>query len=178
MGWNLKRQASMAALAFGTGAILAGCGTAGPSAVGLNSYVRSNAMSPVGFYEKQIDATHYEVVGVGMETTTPAWAEKIATARAAQIGVEERLRFFKVDGVRYSARCADKHTTYKGATSAAAYYPVATLAVSFAKGPQPPDPTFQPAGDTYARLSAEMEQGSPDDAGVAYAANKAQCKGS
>jgi hypothetical protein len=148
----------------------------GPAA----EYVPASAMSSFGYSEKQIDPTHYEVYGVGTESTSPAWTEKIATARAAQIGSDERLRYFKVQSVRFGARCADKRDLYKGGKLTDGNYPQVTLDVVYAKGPVAPDATYAASKDTYERLTAEIAKGPPpgEDIGAIQAANRAQCRGS
>ena len=54
--------------------------------------------SPVGYSQTRID-THFQVQASGTDATPTARVEKVARARAAEIGVEQKLKFFKVASV-------------------------------------------------------------------------------
>ena len=50
----------------------------------------------------------------GTEATPKARIEKIARARAAQIGVEQKLKFYKVTSVQFGIACNKRQECYKG----------------------------------------------------------------
>ncbi len=52
----------------------------------------SNILSPAGYCQTKIDDTHYKVTATGTEATPKERVEKIARARAAQIGVDQKLQ--------------------------------------------------------------------------------------
>ena len=55
----------------------------------------------------------------GTEATPKARIEKIARARAAQIGVEQKLKYYKVTSVAFGIVCSKKHEFYKGGATTA-----------------------------------------------------------
>ena len=137
----------------------------------------SSAIVLAGYSEKALDDTHYEVRANGTESTPSSRVEKIAMARAAEIGVEGKLRYFKVASVRHGVQCSAKQEIYKGTAQAAVRYPTVALDVLYAKGNAPPDASWQVAADTHARLVAELsaETSGPAEAQSAAADVKAQC---
>ena len=74
-------------------------------------------MSPSGYSETKVSDTQYQVQAAGTEATPKARIEKIARARAAQIGVEEKMKFYKVASVQYGVACQKAHEFYKGGTT-------------------------------------------------------------
>src|SRR5512134_3861026 len=105
---QLMTPSLRAGFAVSAALLLAGC-AGGLSMTGATtSYSASNAMMPVGYSELPIDPTHYEVKAAGTEQTPKERVEKIALARAAEIGVEQKLKFFKVAGVTHGASCSKK----------------------------------------------------------------------
>ena len=70
--------------------LLAGC-AGGLSMAGREHapYAASNAIMPVGFSETAIDPMHYRGEGQRHRQTPRERVEKIALARAAEIGVEQ-----------------------------------------------------------------------------------------
>ena len=79
----------------------------------------SNMMSPSGYSETKVSDTQYQVHATGTEATPKARIEKIARARAAQIGVEQKMKFYKVSSVQFGVACTKKHEFYKGGADAA-----------------------------------------------------------
>jgi hypothetical protein len=113
MRWtNFAGLAGLTACAALLGACASGTGGLGLTSVA--SYGASNALSPSGYSEKQIDDTHYQVTATGTEATPKDRIEKIARARAAQIAVEKRMKFYKVANVQYGISCTKGHEFYKG----------------------------------------------------------------
>jgi hypothetical protein len=135
--------------------LLSGCAGGGLSMSGSPTpYTASNAIMPIGFTEKPIDATHYEVKASGTEETPKERVEKIALARAAEIGVEQKLPYFKVAGVTHGVSCSKKLSVYKAGDSAATYHPTVVLDVYYSKQPQP---EHRPSADTFKQVKAEID---------------------
>ena len=76
-------------------------------------FTAASVFSPVGYNQTKIDDTHYQVQASGTEATPKDRVEKIARARAAQIGVDEKLKFFKVTSVQHSITCNRRQDGYK-----------------------------------------------------------------
>jgi hypothetical protein len=134
-------------------ALLAAC-AGGPGLGSVASYGQSNMMSPAGYAEKQVDDTHYQVTATGTEATPKDRVEKIARARAAQIAVEQRMKYYKVASVQYGIACTKGHDFYKGGSTPAGSRPTVLIDVVYAK--EPTDPTFVSAAESYEALSGEL----------------------
>ena len=80
----------------------------------------ANAMAPSGYSETKVSDTQYQVRATGTEATPKERIEKIARARAAQIGVEQKLKYYKVSSVAFGIVCSKKHEFYKGGATTAA----------------------------------------------------------
>lgn len=172
---HLKTRIRQASLATSAILLLSGC--AGGLSMGggaSTSYSAANAIYPVGYSEKAIDETHYEVKASGTDSTPKERVEKIALARAAEIGVEQRLPYFKVVNVTHGAACSKKQSTYKAGDSQATYHPTVVLDVYYSKQPQP---DHRPSADTFAQTKAELDaDATPPEVNAAAAAQiRAQC---
>ena len=139
------------------------------------SYSASNAMMPIGYSETPIDATHYQVKASGSEQTPKERVERIALARAAEIGVEQKLKFFKVASVTHGISCSKKK---QGGTKTgdvpATYHPTVVLDVYYSKQPAP---DFRPSAETFAAVKAEIEPDTttPEAKSAAAAQVRAEC---
>ena len=69
----------------------------------------------------------------GTEATPKDRVENIARARAAQIGVNEKLKFFKVTSVQHSITCNRRQDGYKTTSTPASARPSVVLDVVYAK---------------------------------------------
>lgn len=152
-------------LAGATALLLAACAEAGsPSALlggggsGV-SYTSSNAFKPTGFNETRVDDTHFQVRATGDAKTTPQRLQKMALARAAEIGVEEKLDWFKVEGTDSSYACGKKIDGYKGAGANGAHLRTVKLTVAYAKTQA--DPAYQKADTAFAAAKADLDADSP-----------------
>jgi hypothetical protein len=132
--------------------LLAAC--AGTDMNPVASYGQSNALSPSGYWEKEIDDTRYEVTATGTEATPKTRIEKIARARAAQIAVEKKLKYYKVASVQFGFICSKKHEVYKGGAMPPANRQRVLLDVVYAK--EPVDASFLSAAESYEALSGEL----------------------
>jgi len=132
--------------------VLAGC--AGIDGKPVASLSASNMMSPSGYTESKVSDTQYQVRATGTEATPKARIEKIARARAAQIGVEQKLKYYKVTNVQFGANCTKKHEFYKGGATTAGNRQTVMLDVVYAK--EPPDPSYVSAAESYETLNGEL----------------------
>jgi hypothetical protein len=119
-------------------------------------YQHANAFSPVGYKESLIAENHYRVEVTGHPNTPPSQLEKIAATRAAEIGRDNRLRYFKVGNLQHSTRCTPARSTYRGGGYSERNYRVLTADVTYAKAP--PDPTYLESRPTFDQLRAELDQ--------------------
>lgn len=148
----------------------------GPSMIGGAdvAYVPASVVSPVGYSQSQLDATHYTVKAAGLSATPPAHVERIAQARAAEIGVENKLRWFKVTSVTHGIRCVERREGYKAPASAANFYPTVALEVSYDNGVVPPDASWQASAGAFEQAKAALAAPSADPP-VTIDSVKARC---
>ncbi len=78
----------------------------------------SNMMAPSGYSETKVSDTQYLVQATGTEATPKARIEKIARARAAQIGVEQKMKFYKVASVQFGVACCEGARVLQGRADA------------------------------------------------------------
>ena len=90
----------------------------------------------------------------GTEATPRQRVEKIARARAAQIGVEEKLKYFKVASVQHAVKCSKRQAGYKSQDALPASRPTVVLDVVYAKDWA--DPSFADAAAAFDTLSNEL----------------------
>ena len=138
-------------------------------------YLASNAFAPIGYSQTPIEPNHYQVKASGTDTTPPERVEKIALARAAEIGVEQRLPYFKVAGVTHGVSCSKKRNAgIKVGEAPANYHPTVVLDVYYAKSPEP---DFRPSADTFAQVRSELDaDDTPPEVKAAAAAQvRAEC---
>jgi hypothetical protein len=156
--------------------LLAGCAGGGLPSMGAStaSYSAANAIYSVGYSEKSLDATHYQVKASGTDTTPRARVEKIALARAAEIGVEQKLAFFRVANAAHGADCTKKQSGYKSGDAQATSHPTVVLDVYYSKTPLP---DHRPSADTFAQVKAELdaEVTPPEAKAAAQAQIRAEC---
>lgn len=138
-------------------------------------YGASNIFSPAGYGQTMIDATHFKVKATGTEATPKARVEKIARARAAQIGVEQKLKYFKVASVQHGVACTKRQPGYKSEATPATSRPTVVLDVVYAL--EPSDSTFASSADAYAALTSELasEVVAPEAKAVAIQETRAGC---
>lgn len=138
-------------------------------------YTESNMMSPTGYSERAISETQYAVRGTGTANTPRSRVEKLATARAAEIGVEQKFKYFKVVKVAHSVSCKKQFQNARGDKVPAHKLPLVDIEVVYAKDTK--DPTYRSCSDTFKALSAELEsEAIPDEAKTQAAAEvESQC---
>lgn len=131
---------------------LAAC--AGGDLKPVASLSASNMMAPSGYSETKVSDTQYLVQATGTEATPKARIEKIARARAAQIAVEQKMKFYKVSSVQYGVACSKGHEFYKGGQTQAGSRQTVKLDVTYAK--EAVDPTYVSAKESYEALNGEL----------------------
>lgn len=127
---------------------------AGTDLTPVASFGAANMLSPSGYAETKVSDTEYQVKATGTEATPKARIEKIARARAAQIGVEQKMKYYKVANVQYGVLCGKKHEFYKGGTTEVSNRQTVQLDVVYAK--EPLDPTYVSAKESFDALNGEL----------------------
>ncbi len=120
----------------------------------IASFGASNIFSPAGYDQTKIDDTHFKVTGTGTEATPKERVEKIARARAAQIGVEQKFKYFKVASVQHGVSCSKAKPGYKSEATPGASHPTVVLDVVYAQ--EPSDPGFLSSAETFDALSTDL----------------------
>lgn len=146
-------------LAGGLALLLAAC-TAGLSDLAPTiPYQHSNAIVSLGFQETQVAPDHYRIQVTGYASTPKERLEKIATTRAAEIGTENRLGYFKINAFEYATRCSQfKAGTQRQANTETRkiQHVVLTADVSYTKTPS--DPSFIEARTAFPQYRTELDQ--------------------
>jgi hypothetical protein len=156
-------------------ALLGGCSALPQMTDPVASFGASNVFSKAGYDQTKLDDTHFKVTGTGTQATPKERVEKIARARAAQIGVEEHLKYFKVASVQHGVKCSKRQDGYKSEAMPAASYPTVVLEVVYAQ--EPADPGFASSVDAYAALTGELasEAVAPEAKAIAIQEARAGC---
>jgi len=156
-------------------AVLGGCSGLSGLSNPVASYGASNLLSPTGYAQTRLDATHFKVTATGTEATPKERVEKIARARAAQIGVDQKLAYFKVTGVEHGVTCTRRQEGYKSEATPASSRPTVVLDVVYAKDAA--DPTFANSKERFDALSAELasEVVSPEAKAAAIQQTRTGC---
>lgn len=154
------RTHTLLAAPFFIGLLLAGCSTGiGGLSGGPLPYQASNAIVSTGYSETQIGPDRYRIEVKGPVTTPRERLEKIATTRAAEIGKDARLGYFKIDNVAVSFNCqtfmAGGDRGGSGATKRKIAHAVLTAEVTYTKAP--PDPGYIEAKTAFDQLRAELD---------------------
>lgn len=134
-------------------ALLGAC--AGTDLKPVASFGASNVLSPSGFSATKLSDSEYQVKATGTEATPKARIEKIARARAAQIGVEQKLKYYKVSNVQFGAVCEKKHEFYKGGSTASGSRQTVQVDVVYAK--EPLDAGYVSSKESFDALSGELD---------------------
>lgn len=139
------------------------------------NYESASVFSPAGYSQTKIDDTHYQVQASGTEATPKERIEKIARARAAEIGVDEKLKFFKVTSVQHSTTCAKRQEGYKTTSTPPSARPSVVLDVVYAKDTA--DPTYQNSADALATMKTDLaaEEVAPEARAVAIQETREGC---
>lgn len=123
-------------------------------------YQHANAFVSQGYSETLIGPDRYRIEVKGPATTPRARMEKIAATRAAEIGRDHKLGFFKIDNVQHTTSC--KRYTGGGQRGGTGLQErtlavaVLTAEVSYAK--TPPDAGYVEAKSAFDQYRAELDQ--------------------
>lgn len=159
MPWLRNVHVGSAAVlaALGVAACSAGVGGLGQAPL---SYQHSNVFGQGGYSESQIGPDRYRIEVKGPANTPRERMEKIAAARAAEIGKDNRLGYFKIDDVQHTTRCETVKPGPRAPVSSSGpktfAYAVMTADVSYTK--TPPDPSYLDSRQSFGQLRAELDQ--------------------
>jgi hypothetical protein len=141
---------------------LAAC-SSGVTAIGQGPlpYQYANAFANAGFTESIVGPDRYRIEVRGPLNTPRERMEKIAATRAAEIGKDNRLGYFRIDSVQHDTHCQKYLVGGKPGSQASgekrnSAYAVMTADVSYAKSP--PDASFLEARKTFDQYRAELDQ--------------------
>lgn len=181
--WRMPRHSIGARALRGAGLsglaalVLAGCSSAGVGGLGglggnALPYQASNAIMPSGYSESQIGPDRYRIEVKGPIGTPPERMQKVAATRAAEIGAENNLGYFKIEGIQQSTYCknyiAGGQRGGTGTEERKLRYAVLTADVSYSK--QPLDASYVQAKPAFEQYRAELDLpqagGLPPDPGV------------
>jgi hypothetical protein len=142
-----RRTASVVALCCSS-ALIGGCSGVSsltPLTPAVTDYSAASIFSPAGYWQTKIDDTHFQVQASGTEATPTDRVEKIARARAAEMGVDQKMKFFKVTSVQRGFTCAKRKEGYKTTSTPPSARPTVILDVAYANDVV--DPTYQSSAD-------------------------------
>jgi hypothetical protein len=146
------------------------------SLAGVTGYHSANAMTTTGYSDRELGPDHYEVRAKGSIVTPPERLEKIALARAAEIGVEQKKKFFRAGAAAHGVICKDaRDLVHKSGRVAAEVAPTVAFDVVYEKATT--EASFLPSEATFERLSRELaeETFAPDAKAATAAAMQAKC---
>lgn len=169
------------ASAFGMLALCAGgCGSdlgGGLQGNAVTPYTASNSFSPTGHHVADLGGGRYRVTATGSASTPKERVEKIALARAAEFGIEQKSKFFQATAPQTSIRCGKRDYIEKGEKKKlpARGYMVTEIDVVYANAAT--DPSYRPVKETSETLQAELlaEQVADDVKQATSAQVTAQC---
>ena len=160
--------------------LAAGCGSdLGGSLQGdsITAYEASSAFSPTGHHVAALGDGRYRITATGSAATPKSRVEKIAMARAAEFGIEQKHKFFQAAPAQFSIRCGKREYLEKGEKRhlPARGYAVVELDVVYAN--DAPDVNFRPVKDVSSALQTELQTETIAPEAMAEAAREvnAQC---
>ena len=126
------------------------------SGSGVTGYVQASGFSRIGHKVSGLDGGRVRVTATGSSSTPRARVEKIALARAAEYGSQQKHRYFQATPAAGAVECGPRYVVRKGekVELPKTGYVVATVDVTYAKTAT--DATFLPTKDTAERLKAEL----------------------
>lgn len=164
---RLSPRAGVALAAACVALAFSGCsGGVGGLAGGPLPYQHANAFVSHGYSETLIGPDRYRIEVKGPTATPRARMERIAATRAAEIGRDNKLGFFKIDALQHTTSC--KRYTVGGQRGGTGQQErtlalaVLTADVSYAKTPL--DAGYVEAKTVFDPYRAELDQ--PDPPGL------------
>lgn len=135
---------------------LGGCAGADLATGSIAPYEAANSFYPFGYQATLVGENQYRVTASGSARASKGRLEKIAVTRAAEIGVEQKKRYFKVSNVTHGVACSKKEKSpHKGRDAPASSRPTVTLDVVYADTPA--DPDFRESQASLAEYKAALE---------------------
>jgi hypothetical protein len=124
-------------------------------------YKYSNAIIPSGFAESVIGPDRYRIEVRGPVNTPRERMEKIAATRAAEIGKDNKLGYFRIDSIQHDTHCktyiqGGAPTSPGSGTKKQTTYALLTADVSYTQSPS--DPSYLDSRQTFERYRAELDQ--------------------
>jgi hypothetical protein len=155
--------------------LLTGCAGLPQLGSPVASYAPTTIFSPEGYGQTKVDDTHYRVEATGTESTPKERVEKMARARAAQIAVETKQKYYKVTSVEHSVACKKRRDAYKGESTAPSSRPTVVVDVVYADTQA--DPEFADANESFVQMKADLasENVTPEARNAAKQATLATC---
>jgi DNA replication initiation complex subunit (GINS family) len=131
--------------------------TGAVSMPGITSYKQGNLVAPEGFSVSQVDETTIRVTATGSSTTPAERLVKIATARAAEYGAEQRKKTFRASEPVTTTKCGKTYAIERGERRPIAPndYRIVSIDVTFPTGVA--DAGDRPTKATAAALRAELD---------------------
>jgi len=156
---GFARSARTAAVAVML-ALPGGCASGFMSmAPGPLPYQRSNAIISSGFSETVLAPDHYRIEVTGYPNTSRERLEKIAATRAAEIGRDNRLGYFKINSLEHTSRCqrfvVGGQRGGAGGTERKLAFAVLTADVVYTESP--PDPSYVEAKTAFEQYRTELD---------------------
>ncbi|HEX2842400.1 CC0125/CC1285 family lipoprotein [Hyphomicrobium sp.] len=151
---------------------MAGCstGVGGIGATGALPYQHSNAIISAGYSESIIGPDRYRIEVKGPVATPRERMEKIAATRAAEIGSENKLKFFKIESMAHNTICKSyvaggQPGSGAGPTKKTQQLAVLTADVSYAAAPV--DASYAESKTAFDQYRAELDLPSATPAAAA-----------
>lgn len=148
----------------------------GASLSGVTGYGSANAFVSTGYSDREVEPGHVEVRAKGSPVTPVARLEKIALARAAEIGRDRKYAFFKAGPFAHGAVCqGGRELGPKAGKRLADRSATVGIDVVYAKTAE--DAGYLPTAETFDRLTRELaeETVSPEAQAAAKTAIEAKC---
>lgn len=131
--------------------------TTGAVVPAVTPYKQANAVQPQGYSMSQVDAETVRVTAKGSASTPNERLVKIALARAAEYGAEQRKKTFRSAEPAITTSCGKSYVIERGERRPVqpSDYRVVTIDVTY--GGASADPADRPTKQSAAALKAELE---------------------
>ena len=172
------RDTAAGALAAIGAVLAAGC-SAGVGILGSTGalpYQHSNAIMNAGYSETQLGPDRYRIQVKGPLNTPRERLEMVATTRAAEIGKDNHLKYFKIEGFEHATTCqkyiVGGQRGGSGAEKRKTGFAVLNANVVYTK--DTPDPSYVESKTAFDQYRSQLDQ--PQAGGLpADPAATAQC---
>jgi hypothetical protein len=157
---RLCGKATRALAAIGV-LLLAGCSEGiGGIGAGALPYQHSNAIMNAGYSETLVGPDRYRIQVKGPLNTPRERLEMIAATRAAEIGKDNRLKYFKIEGFEHAASCQQYiqggQRGGAGAQKKQTGFAVLNANVAYAKDTT--DPSYMDSKTAFDQYRSQLDQ--------------------